>query len=251
MLSSTPILLLTSCVHVSAPFVALSDPAKRVESTLESIKQWLNIAGDLSIVICDGSGYDFTKDVAATFPQAKIESICFQNNSELAAAYGKGYGEGEIVNYALEHSEYLKRSDCFMKCTSKLWVKNFPEILKCWNNLFQCQFGLEKPKSIRNAKPHFIDTRFYIIKKSYYIDNFSNVYKNVRDHDGIYLEHCFRDVIVANGLRASSILFPIPPLIVGVAGTTGETYIAANPINARFKQFKTRLRLKLYERFYK
>src|SRR5512137_146085 len=95
--SSTPTLLLTSCVHVSAPFVELSDPAKRVELTLKSIKQWLKIAGNLNVVICDGSGYDFTKDVAEWFPQARIECISFKNNTELVLAYGKGYGEGEIV----------------------------------------------------------------------------------------------------------------------------------------------------------
>lgn len=251
MSSSTPTLLLTSCVFVSAPFVELNDPAKRVELTLESIKQWIKIAGDLNIVICDGSGYDFTKDVAERFPQSKIECISFKNDTKLVSAYGKGYGEGEIIQFALAHSEYLRRSDYFVKCTSKLWIKNFSAIFKHWNNIFQCQFGLTKPKSIKNAIPHILDTRFYITNKSYYIEHFGNAYKNVRDQDGYYLENCFRDVVLNNKLQASSILFPIPPLLEGVAGTSGETYRAANPIKARFKNFKTRLRLRLYERFFK
>lgn len=248
--NSTPTLLLTSSVFVSAPFVELSDPKKRAELTFESIRQWIRIAGDLNIVICDGSGYDFTKGVAEKFPQAKIECISFKNDAESVSAFGKGYGEGEIINYALEHSEFLRRSDYFVKCTSKLWVKNFPAIFNRWNNIFQCQFGLEKPKSIRNAKPHIVDTRFYIIKKSYYIDLFSNAYKNVRDQEGYYLENCFRDEILNRRLRASDILFPIPPLIEGVAGTSGETYRAANPMKGRFKNLKTYLRLRLYETFF-
>lgn len=250
-ITSTPTLLLTSCVYVSAPFVELNVPANRVELILESINQWINIAGNLFIVICDGSGYDFTKDVAEKFPQAKIECISFKNDAASVAAYGKGYGEGEIIKYALEHSEYLKRADFFVKCTSKLWVKNFPEILKRWNNKFQCQFGLARPKSIRNAKPAFVDTRFYIIKKDIYIEYFSNAYKNVRDQDGYYLENCFKDVILNKNMRLSSILFSIPPLIEGVAGTTGETYKAGSLAKGRFKNFKTYLRLRLYERFFK
>lgn len=251
MSSSTPTLLLTSSVIVSAPFVKLSDPTKRVELTLESIKQWIRIAGDLNIVICDGSGYDFSNDVAERFPQAKIECISFKNDTEAVLAYGKGYGEGEIINYALTHSEYLRCSDYFVKCTSKLWVKNFPTIFNRWNSIFQCQFGLEKPKSIRNAKPHIVDTRFYIIKKDFYIEHFGNAYKNVRDQDGYYLENCFKDVILNKKFLASSILFFTTPLIMGVAGTSGEIYKAVNPIKGRFKNLKTHLRLRLYERFFK
>jgi hypothetical protein len=249
--SSTPTLLLTSSVFVSAPFVGLSDPKERAELTLASIKQWIDIAGDLNIVICDGSGYDFTKDVAERFPQAKIECISFKNSAKLVADYGKGYGEGEIINYALEHSEFLRNSDYFVKCTSKLWVKNFPAIFNRWNNVFQCQFGLEKPKSIRRALPHIVDTRFYIIRKSYYRDHFSGAYKNVRDREGYYLENSFRDVVVGDRLRASSILFPIPPLIEGVAGTSGNAYKTISPMKGRLKNLKTYVRLRLYEKFFK
>jgi hypothetical protein len=249
--SSTPTLLLTSSIFISAPFVKLADPKKRVEFTLESIKQWMKIVGDLNIVICDGSGYDFTKEVAKIFPQSKIECINFKNDAKLVSAYGKGYGEGEIIQHALANSEYLNRSDYFVKCTSKIWVKNAPVIFKHWNNIFQCQFGLASPKTFRNAIPQFLDTRFYIANKSYYMDYFSNAYKNVRDQDGYYLEHCFRDVVLNNKIQASRILFPTPPLLVGVSGTSGETYRAANPIKARFKNFKTHLKLRVYERFYK
>lgn len=250
-LATSPNLLLTSCVFVSAPFVALSDPTERIELTLKSIKQWIKIAGNLNIVICDGSGYDFTREVAKRFPQARIECIFFRNDTESVLAYGKGYGEGEIINYALAHSEYLKQADYFIKCTSKLWVKNFPEIHDRWNNIFQCQFGLEKPKSFRNAIPSSVDTRFYIINKIYFSELFSNTYKNVNDREAYYLEHCFKDVILDKNLRASSILFPIPPLIEGVAGTSGETYQTDNLLNKRFKNFKAYWKLRVYERFYK
>lgn len=249
--STTPTLLLTSCIFVSAPFVELSDPTNRIELTIESIRQWIRIAGDLKIVICDGSGYDFTKDVAERFPQIKIECINFKNDAEAVLTYGKGYGEGEIIKHALEHSEYLRQSDYFVKCTSKLWVKNFPEIINRWNNIFQCQFVLQKPKSIRNAKPHILDTRFYIINKDYYIEHFVDAYLKVRDQDAYYLENCFRDVVLSKNFRASNILFTVLPQIEGVAGTSGETYRATNPIKGRLKNFKTLLRLKLYERFYK
>ena len=251
MSNPTPTLLLTSCVHVSAPFVELSDPTKRAGLTLDSIEHWIRIAGKLDIVICDGSGYDFTKDVAQRFPQTRIECISFKNDADAVLAFGKGYGEGEIVQYALEHSELLRQADYFAKCTSKLWVKNFPDILRRWNGLFQCQFGLEKPKTIRNAKPSSVDTRFYMINKNYYLEHFIDAYKNVRDQDGYYLEHAFKDVILSNKLRASSILFPIPPLIEGVAGTTGETYKSGNPISKRFKNLKAYLKLRLNEHFYK
>lgn len=251
MSSPTPTLLLTSCVHVSAPFVELSDPTRRAKLTLESIEHWLKLAGDLAIVICDGSGYDFTKEVAQKFPHVKVECISFKNDAAAVFTYGKGYGEGEIVQYALEHSELLRRVDYFAKCTSKLWVTNFPDILSHWNKIFQCQFGLEKPKTIKNAKPSSVDTRFYIVNKRFYAEHFLDAYRKVRDRDGYYLEHSFKDVILNKKLRASSILFPIPPLIEGVAGTTGETYKSGSLIKKRFKNLKTYVKLRLNEHFYK
>jgi hypothetical protein len=95
---------------VAAPFVAVSEARTRAGLLLDSLAHWVKIAPRLKIVICDGSGYDFTQAVAERFPQAAIECCHFENDKGAVAKYGKGYGEGEIIEYAMTSSAYIR--DC-------------------------------------------------------------------------------------------------------------------------------------------
>jgi hypothetical protein len=219
-----PPLLVTSCVYVSAPFVGLSNAESRIELTLAAIERWLQTEKSLKIVICDGSGYDFARDVFERFPEAAIECVAFKNNTDLVADYGKGFGEGEIVEYALEHSRHLSQSEHFAKCTSKLWVTNFTAILKTWNDVFQCDVGFDNVTSIVSIRPLEVDTRFYIVRKDFYIDTFKDAHKSVRDREGYYLEHSFRDAMLNRRLQFSRYLFPVPALIEGVSGSSGASF---------------------------
>ena len=214
-----PPLLLTSCVVVSAPFTKLTDQHLRIALTLKSIENWLNIAGDMTIVVCDGSNYDFTREVSEKFQGANIECIFFKNNSELVSAYGKGYGEGEIINHALAHSIHLKKADYFAKCTSRLWVKNFKQLNKKWNNVFLCECNFSGYSRIKSLTFENVDTRFYIVNKVFYIENFASAYLNVRDEKGHYLEHCFKDVVLKK--KMVGFMFPDAPVVEGVSGSSG------------------------------
>jgi len=224
MATSIPTLLLTSSVYVFAPFVELADSEKRINLTLESIERWLEITGYINIVICDGSGYNFSQDMRNRFPSHKIECIFFKNDFELVATQGKGYGEGQIINYALENSEYLRNVDYFVKCTSKLWVLNFCILLMHWNNIFQCEVVYANKNSVRMVKPIYIDTRFYITNKKFYTDHLGDAYKHVNDHNGYYLERSFKDSLLRQKFALSQFLFRYPPSIEGISGSTGEVY---------------------------
>jgi hypothetical protein len=145
-------LLITSCVSVSAPYVKLRDTHERLTLSLLSIENWLAICPNIRIVICDGSGYDFTEICRTKFPEAKIECLFFINNKEKVAELGKGFGEGEIIDYALDHSKYIEESDFFVKCTSKLWVNNFNELFEYWNGKFLCYLGINIPCAIKSRR---------------------------------------------------------------------------------------------------
>ncbi len=231
--------------------VKVDDAQERAELTLFSIGKWLELADNIRIVICDGSGYDFSKDCAQRFPAAKIECLSFKNDAAAVARYGKGYGEGEIIKHALAHSVFLRDADFFAKCTSKLWVNNFNRIMCRWNGVFGCEYVFQNPRSIQDIEPELIDTRFYVVNRNFYVSNLQDAYKNVRDLDGYWLEHSFKDAIASRGLRASRFYFPESPEVAGVSGSTGQTY---RPLvltrRQRFERLERKLTLRVHELVY-
>lgn len=243
MQKNLPPILFTSCVIVSDHSVALKDQESRIRLTLESIEKWLSISPDLRLVICDGSNFDFSTLVHEKFPGAQIECLYFQNNKELVRIHGKGFGEGEIVTFALEHSVFLKDADFYGKCTSKLWVENFLACLAQWNGTFICKGVFSDVFSLKKTRFSYVDTRFYLVNKSFYLKNLATAYLNVGGEQGLSLEDCFKDVILKQHL--SRVLFSIPPVICGVGGGSGKYY--KNNLKRRIKEI---VRLQLARRHF-
>jgi hypothetical protein len=236
-----PPVLLTSCVIVSDHSVKLKDKDSRIGLTLQSIDKWLAIAPDLRLVLCDGSNYDFSEIVRERFPGANIECLCFRNDVEMVRVHGKGYGEGEIVNHAIAHSAYLGESDYFAKCTAKLWVDNFLDCVAAWNGSCLLKGYFADVFSFKPTRFDYIDTRFYLVSKSFYSKYLASAYLNVGGERGLSLEHCFRDVILEN--RLGKILFNVPPLIHGVGGGIGTYYK-----NNLKRKIKEAIRLRIVKR---
>jgi hypothetical protein len=214
-------LLITSAINNVAPFVALNDHNKRLESTLVALQHWRRIAPELKIVLCDGSNFDLTTHIHNILGESdNIEILKFKNDQDAVKKYGKGYGEGEIINYALKHSAYLNQNKVFAKCTSKLWVENFAV---CTLN-FKENIRIEKCYTERfSNKYNYCDTRFYMVEKKFYLEHLRLCHEQVRDFDGFYLEHSFAKNISESRLRSS--LFPELPLIYGQSGSSGCFYV--------------------------
>lgn len=235
-------ILLTSSVVAYDTGVSLRDTEERVRLALESVREWLKLDPTLPIVLCDGSNHDFSEAVREHFPDATIECLPFSNNQELVRQYGRGYGEGEIVRYALNNSSLIAEAGCFAKCTSKLWVANFRECAATWNNrLLLKGVFLHVFSPFRPTEFSYIDTRFYIASCALYRQYFEYAHHHIRKNDGHGLEECFRDIFLANSL--GRVLLAVPPVICGVGGGTGTYY--KNPVKRRLKE---RLRLWLVRR---
>jgi len=218
-----PPLLLTSNVTPMDLSGRLNDPALRIKYTLESVGEWLLREPKLRIVICDGSGFDFSSLIKSTFPMANIECLSFMNDSMQIVRHGKGFGEGEIIRYAINHSKLLQETEVFMKCTAKLWASNIQECLSQWNGQFLCNAYFSDVFSFKKTKIKFLDTRFYIIKKDVYIQYFLDAHFNSGyGPDKKNIEYVFLDVMTNNEMKA--ILFSIPPIICGVGGGSGKYY---------------------------
>lgn len=221
-MDNLPPILLTSSVIAMDQSVHLKDEKLRIFHTLESIKKWLDISPKNKYVLCDGSGFDFSPLVLENFPNANIECIFFNNDPALIEAHGKGFGEGEIIRYALEHSKTLRESQWFSKCTAKLWVDNFLECTAEWNGKFLCQVFFSNVFSLKSAQPEFIDTRFYLADTNFYKAYLAHAHIDIGGVSGISIEDRFLEIVMREDLNG--FIFRNPPVVCGVGGGSGKYY---------------------------
>lgn len=234
--SGIPILL-TSSVVAHDPGVRLRDRNERLRLALESVAAWREIAPQNPLVLCDGSGFDFTPTIERwSLHQAPIECLAFANNPDLVRTHGRGYGEGEIVRHALEHSRLIQHAGCFAKCTSKLWVENFSECIQSWNGRLLLKGVFGNAFSLTDSTVFsYIDTRFYVASIEVFRTHFLNAHTLIRADQGYGLEDCFRDVFLQSNLHHC--LMSPPPVICGMGGGTGKYYK-----NTLLRRQKERLR---------
>lgn len=235
-------ILLTSSVVAHDKGVRLQDPSERARLAMESVQQWRTIAPHSPLVLCDGSGFDFQPMLATLPSSGPVECLYFQNNVELVQLRGRGYGEGEIVRHAIEHSSLIQSAGSFAKCTSKLWVDNFSACMQQWNGrllmkgVFDHVFSPHKATTLA-----YIDTRFYAMDVRTYRQHFLCAHEAIRAQNGYGLEESFRDVFLNEQLQGC--LMSPPPVISGVGGGTGAYYK-----NTPLRQFKEKWRYQLVKR---
>jgi hypothetical protein len=208
--------LLTSAIKVSAQQTVLTDSDARLALTLQSIEHWRRIPGVRQVVVCDGSGFDLSAHIKGQGAQglAECEVLAFTNDAAMVKARGKGFGEGQIVQHALAHSRILAGAPSFAKCTGKLWVPNFADCCAHFNGsaLFDFRGGLA---------PDRIDTRFYMVSRSFYDEHLAKAHQLVNDSAGFHLEHAFLQML--GGMPARSFISAVVPRILGVSGSDGTT----------------------------
>lgn len=233
--------LLTSSVVAHDMSVRLKDTDERARLALESVAEWLKMEPTQSLVLCDGSGFDFSDAVQQQFPGARIECLHFENDQEMIHRFSRGYGEGEIVRYAVRHSRFIAEAGCFAKCTSKLWVENFCQCAGEWNGRFVGKGILMNAFTpLRKTEFAYIDTRFYIASVGFYRQHFEEAHKRIgmRAGKAFSLEDSFHEIALEQKLQG--ILLRRSPVICGVGGGTGVYYR-----NTPLRRLKEDLRLQL------
>ncbi|MGL5931837.1 MAG: hypothetical protein ACRCY7_02870 [Cetobacterium sp.] len=160
----------------------------------------------------------------------KLEILKFKGNITEVKKRGKGYGEGEIIEFALKNSKYLKNEeDYFYKFTGRVFIENINVILK--ENIKVNNFLVE------SNKLKIMDTKFFKIKISDYKKYLIDKYKEVNDFETNYLEHVFYKYLSkVDEIKA----FKNYPKYIGISGSTGKKYTLG-----RLKYLKQIIKLKL------
>ena len=217
-------LVITSSVHVSAPHTVLVDPEEREKQYNESISYFIRESPLTKIVVCDNSGYHYSESLhdLARAHNKEIELLSFQGNNELVANYGKGYGEGEIMQFVLSNSILVRGVEGFLKVTGRLKIINITGLLhRCnhWENYFM-PISLLRPRfMVPKAARSCVEVRVYYTTKTFFREVLFNAHKQIRDKNTFFLEHAYHKAIEMSFVKVKC--FSVPPEIIGMSGSNG------------------------------
>lgn len=212
------ILLLTGCITPNGmTMTVLSNQEERKKQYINAIRFYLSNT-NYQIVFSENSGTDISHFFYDAIESGKMEYLTFQGNKNKER--GKGYGECEIIEYAIKHSRLIQSSkdQRIIKITGRLIVQNISSITKC----HQLLFSKRTVFCAINSDLSFPDSRFIIAPISFYII-FLHSKEKINDSKGYYFEHALCDTLKKEKAFPYS-PFLLLPKIKGISGSTGETY---------------------------
>src|SRR6516225_11849672 len=202
------------------PYLQMKDPVMRTIAAKAALYYW--VAQRIGqIVLADATGTNLlTEHEEAEIARSgtRLEQIKYEQAAEYVIKNGKGYGEGKLIEYAIDNSELLAREEYFFKCTGKAYVRNFPSIaanIKTYSilNLFWRYVGDGREMKL------WADCRFYYTSKTFAKNHLLPAYFESDD------SHAACEYYIYEALnRNMKVGTTVRPLITGYAGSTCEEY---------------------------
>jgi hypothetical protein len=231
------VLLITGAIDINksqAPFTRLIDLDERVRQYLHSIEYAIKNYSQINhIVFCENTNYNFDSSYLyelAADNKKILEIISFSGNAGKVKKLGKGYGESEIIKYAINNSVSLQNCNYFYKLTGRIIVKNMDSIIRHSKAL---NAFLYYPSDVYYYYKNHISTVFYKVDKELYIRKLIDLGNEVDDFKGIYLEHLFLSALEHSDIKSFSVF----PIIAGQSGSTCDEY-ELRSINKSFEIFR-------------
>lgn len=127
------VLLLTGCIDptksVNNIWHKLNDADLRLAQYLDAIKYFVAMT-DVPIVFVENSGYDLSEIefINNLKSSGRLEVFSYLA-SEDTRVKGKGYGEQDIIKYAIEHSVIIQSASYIVKITGRIKIKNIKNLI--------------------------------------------------------------------------------------------------------------------------
>jgi hypothetical protein len=221
------VLLLTGAIDVhgaKVPFTVASLPEERLAQYLFSIEFAIDHYHSFKkIVFCENTNYahDYNPLIEKAKKSGKeLEILAFNGNYPIIRQKGKGYGEGETIEYALKNSLLLKDCRSFFKLTGRLAIANLDKIVASTkvDNGF-----IWHPKEIYRRETDHVETYFFKVSIEFYTTKLLDAYQEVDEIKHRFIEHIFFGRLRNLNIRA----FKYPLQIIGNSGTSGKPYLGS------------------------
>lgn len=128
-----PVILLTSCIDPSLSknrWHTLNDVDLRLRQYIDAVCYY-GKETDLKICFVDNSGYDISHMPAIEeyITTGRLEILTYLASEDVRSR-GKGYGEQDILRYALKNSKNLLHADYIIKATGRIKIRNIKSLIR-------------------------------------------------------------------------------------------------------------------------
>jgi hypothetical protein len=220
-------LVITSSVYVNTRYTALLDAGERERQYFDSLEFYIRETPFQRIIVCDNSGYAYPQSMLrlAAEHHKQLELLSFTGDKPAMERHGKGYGEGEIMKFALTHSRLLEEVEGFLKVTGRLKLINTEKLLRKashWQNYFM-PVSLIRPRwLVPPAARPCVEVRIYYTTKDVFKNVLLDAYLTVSDDLTYFLEHAYHDALAASAVKLQC--FALAPEITGTSGSNGWSF---------------------------
>ncbi|MDR3169057.1 MAG: hypothetical protein LBU27_04800 [Candidatus Peribacteria bacterium] len=195
-LSDTPLLLTATITPQTHHELALTDAKKRYHQYLANLKRLIQKSDFQQFVFCENSATEFPDTQLITDLAAKhgkqVEFLSFQGNKQLIQKYTRAYGDQEIIEYAVKHSQILAQHAGFYKLTGRYRVANINTLLRVRRRepTVFIKGGVRIPT---------VHTSFFKTDKEYFIQYLQGKYVDLPNYPHQRLEYLYYDLIKKSG----------------------------------------------------
>ena len=202
----------------STPYLVVRDEGTRIQQYMCSLVSWARTRRVRRIILGENSNthFDFSRIVRHLEAAGKeVELLVFDGNKE-SPRFGKGFGEGEILEYVCTHSRLLRMADAFYKVTGRLFVRNFDLVSDATESRHAFRRKYAKPAK----NPSKVDTTFFKCGLDLFESRLMHAYRQVDDMKRIFIEHMYFDQLCETDAGG----FSLSPELVGQQASTGKVY---------------------------
>ena len=218
------IILLTACVTPNGMTkTALQDPNVRLNQYIKAIRFYLRNT-KYNICICENSNTDLSLYFKDSTDINRLEFLVFKGN-KFDKSKGKGYGEAEIIQYAIEHSQIIDKNTRIIKITGRYIIRNIIKEIEYIENL-KLKENAEAFVFTDDIRYYFCNSYFFIAPVSFFSENFLKHKNKIDDSHGLSFENLlFEELIYYSNLNNRKFIIPPYPLeIDAISGSSGKKY---------------------------
>lgn len=147
---------------------------------------------------------------------------------DIKCFFGKGWGEGLIILWAVENVLNINRANGFIKITGRYRILNLKRIISIIRRGLRINPHLKfiGHSFSASARLH-IRSDFFWSDRDFYLKYLSDVYKDVNDEQGNYLEHALAMRLWQLRNQFDIAILTMPLIIQGISGWNAKEMIGA------------------------